>query len=85
MRRGLIERVQRFLFNVCCEGIKDLGRNSQINELEACYYGGASSRFIIGLIIGDYKVPIEEAEKKLESLLIGDPQKTIEEIKTSRN
>ena len=85
VRRGLIERVQRFLFNVCYEGIKNLGRNSQINELEAYYYGGASSGFIIGVIIGDYEVPIEEAEKKLENLLIGDPQKTIEEIKTSRN
>ena len=85
VRRGLIERVQRFLFNVCYEGIKNLGRNSQINELEAYYYGGASSGFIIGIIIDNYKVSIEEAEKKLESLLIGDPKKTIEEIKTSRD
>lgn len=36
-------------------------------------------------VIDDYKVSIEEAEKKLESLLIGDPKKTIEEIKTSRD
>ena len=85
VRRGLIERVQRFLFNVCYEGIKNLGRNSQINELEAYYYGGASSGFIIGIITDNYKVSIEEAEKKLESLLIGDPKKTIEEIKTSRD
>ncbi len=85
VRRGLIERVQRFLFNVCYEGIKDLGRNSQINELEAYYYGGASSGFIIGIIINDYKVSIEEAEKKLGSLLMGDPKKTLDDIKTSRD
>lgn len=83
VRRGLIERVQKFLFNVCYEGIKDLGRNSQLNELEAYYYGGASSGFIIGIIIDDYKVPIEEAEKKLGSLLMGDPKKTLDDIKTS--
>lgn len=85
VRRGLSERVQRFLFKVCYEGIKDLGRNSQLNELEAYYYGGASSGFIIGIIIDDYKVPIEEAEKKLGSLLMGDPKKALDDIKTSRD
>lgn len=70
VRRGLSERVERFLFKVCYERIKDLGKNSQLNELEAYYYGGASSGFIIGIIIDDYKVPIEEAEKKLGSLLM---------------
>lgn len=85
VRRGLLERVQRFLFKVCYEGIKDLGRNSQLNELEAYYYGGASSGFIIGIIIDDYKVPIEEAEKKLGSLLMGDPKKALDDIKTSRD
>lgn len=84
-RRGLLERVERFLFKVCYEGIKDLGRNSQLNELEAYYYGGASSGFIIGIIIDDYKVSIEEAEKKLGSLLMGDPKKTLDDIKTSRD
>lgn len=85
LRRGLLERVERFLFKVCYEGIKDLGRNSQLNELEAYYYGGASSGFIIGIIIEDYKVPIEEAEKKLGSLLMGDPKKALDDIKTSRD
>lgn len=85
VRRGLLERVQRFLFKVCYEGIKDLGRNSQFNELEAYYYGGASSGFIIGIIIDDYKVPIEEAEKKLGSLLMGNPKKRLDDIKTSRD
>lgn len=46
---------------------------------------GASSGFIIGIIIDDYKVPIEEAEKKLGSLLMGDPKKTLDDIKTSRD
>ncbi len=84
-RRGLLESVERFLFKVCYEGIKDLGKNSQLNELEAYYYGGASSWFIIGIIIDDYKVPIEEAEKKLGSLLMGDTKKRLDDIKTSRD